>query len=825
MSSEWFFSLLSSRLLTTPLRKVVGDSQRPGTLDAECRQLMEDYLREAGNTYRRFPAIVRSNSAVERILDLPPDEKIRMVVMLAGQMESVKPDSWKRLLAVQFILGKLLREKLPFTSQALAAVFRLVTNNRQLRYYVNLSALVRHCHQFVEENSMTGELEQALRDFREKVRPTSKRDRKLRHSLSVLLGEISDGPIEPGEAWANSVLTHLKAMPPETRARWLALIAYAQNSTSTVPTKTWLKRAQTHIDAVGQDEFMLNMLAWLPQVRGREDNRIPDMAADLLNGLVWMCGLTNDKRIPKILGDLALACYHKISNLGTRSTKVGNACVRTLGDIDHLEAIAELTRLRRQVDYRNVQRLIQNTLHLAAARAGITPDELEEMAVPDMGIRDDGFLIRRFDDYLAELEIISPSRTQLMWRKPDGELQKSVPTAVRQTYPDKLKALRRQAKDIQKMLAAQRDRIEQSYLKARQWAYPTWCERYIRHPLMAQVARKLIWHFEDGEKQAQGIWHDGRFIDLHKQPLDWLGETTLVRLWHPLNFPIETVQGWRIWMEENQITQPFKQAHREIYLLTDAEIETNTYSNRFAAHVLRQPQLNQLCKQRGWDYRLIGTWDGDNWPTKRLHQWDLQAEFAVEGVLDEALLTDYSVCLYVTTDQVRFSRDRQPLPLSEVPAIVFTELMREVDLFVGVCSVGNDPAWQDRGELPNYTNYWHDYAFGDLSASARTRKEVLARLLPRLKIKDQCSLEDKFLVVNGTRRTYKIHLGSGNILMKPNDQYLCIVPGRSSAKNATNTLFLPFEGDKILSIILSKAFMLAEDHKIKDPTIVRQLGK
>jgi hypothetical protein len=35
---------------------------------------------------------------------------------------------------------------------------------------------------------------------------------------------------------------------------------------------------------------------------------------------------------------------------------------------------------------------------------------------------------------------------------------------------------------------------------------------------------------------------------------------------------------------------------------------------------------------------------------------------------------------------------------------------------------------------------------------------------------------------------------------------------------------LPFEGDNVLSIILSKAFLLAADDKITDPTILRQIN-
>lgn len=107
-----------------------------------------------------------------------------------------------------------------------------------------------------------------------------------------------------------------------------------------------------------------------------------------------------------------------------------------------------------------------------------------------------------------------------------------------------------------------------------------------------------------------------------------------------------------------------------------------------------------------------------------------------------------------------------------------------------------------------------------MSETAKTRRAVLERIVPRLTIADRCTLEDRFLVVRGDLRTYSIHLGSGNILMQPNAQYLCIVPGR---KPGAADAFLPFEGDGTLAVILSKAMMLARDREIKDPTIVRQI--
>ena len=118
--------------------------------------------------------------------------------------------------------------------------------------------------------------------------------------------------------------------------------------------------------------------------------------------------------------------------------------------------------------------------------------------------------------------------------------------------------------------------------------------------------------------------------------------------------------------------------------------------------------------------------------------------------------------------------------------------------------------------------YWHNFSFGDLSQTAHTRKAALQSIIPNLAIAGQCSFTERFLCVRGKLRTYKIHLGSGNILMEPNDQYLCIVPDRSPHRAASG-IYLPFEGDTILSVILSKAFLLAADEKITDPAITRQI--
>jgi hypothetical protein len=57
--------------------------------------------------------------------------------------------------------------------------------------------------------------------------------------------------------------------------------------------------------------------------------------------------------------------------------------------------------------------------------------------------------------------------------------------------------------------------------------------------------------------------------------------------------------------------------------------------------------------------------------------------------------------------------------------------------------------------------------------------------------------------------------------MEPDNRYLCIVEGAANKASPRN-LSLPFEGDRVLSLILSKAFRLAGDRNIKDQAILCQ---
>src|ERR1700733_3667363 len=89
---------------------------------------------------------------------------------------------------------------------------------------------------------------------------------------------------------------------------------------------------------------------------------------------------------------------------------------------------------------------------------------------------------------------------------------------------------------------------------------------------------------------------------------------------------------------------------------------------------------------------------------------------------------------------------RIPVPLREVPVLVFTEAMRDADLLISVASIGLDPHWADHGENA-YLGYWQEFTFGELTETALVRRDALARLLPKLKIASRLQLTERFLRV------------------------------------------------------------------------------
>lgn len=725
---------------------------------------------------------------LERWKKLPVEDRAEFAVASLEEMRARGEIGYVLDIATKAVTTQLLRGVTLPPDQALRAVQAVSQRRRLFPYKAVLKA--------IESQSLTMDLRAALHALKPEIDEWhgGPQCRELHERIDAILQAAFtpiEKPITPASTWSGRVFADFSGTIQ--REKWFALFRHAQDLSQSTPSKKWLATAAEWIGAIGEAEFLHKAEQWLAYgpMPDLGPIQMPDAEAEYQKGFVWAVAVTNHPPAAGWLADHAVACYKKIPMIGAVSQKVGNACVGALAAIPHAEAVAQLSRLGQRIKYDVAQRLIEKALVQAADAQGVSREDLETMNVPRFGLN------AAVDAALAT----------------DAEVGVALATMLKANYPEAPKEFKKAEKELATCLTTQRLRLERMLLHQNTCSIDNWRQWYLEHPILSTLAKRLIWQFDD----RPGMPRNGRIVD-------WAGaevatQGTTVRLWHPATSDAQTIFSWRCFLEDNHIQQPFKQAHREIYILTGAERETATYSNRFANHILKQHVFAALCRERGWDFRLMGVWDSHNTPTLALPRFGLFAEFDVDFPANEEV-SGHAIYLLIATGQVRFRKaDGTPVPLEQIDSIVFSEILRDIDLFVGVCSIGSDPAWGAEA-TQQHREYWNVFSFGALTQAAENRKEIVAGLLPKLAIAGQCRIDGRFLVVRGSLREYHIHLGSGNVRMEPGSQYLCIVQG---AGDKAGSVFLPFAGDRILAQILSKALLLAADAKIKDPSILKQI--
>lgn len=124
-------------------------------------------------------------------------------------------------------------------------------------------------------------------------------------------------------------------------------------------------------------------------------------------------------------------------------------------------------------------------------------------------------------------------------------------------------------------------------------------------------------------------------------------------------------------------------------------------------------------RTRGWAGNSLGYDEGgyDGHVTREFGDY-WRAEFLFDLIESD----DEGRATLASSDQVRFSRrdgrNWALRPLNEVPRLIFTEAMRDVDLFVGVTSIAADPMWVARGAR-DHSAYWERTSFGELTSPPR----------------------------------------------------------------------------------------------------------
>ena len=309
-------------------------------------------------------------------------------------------------------------------------------------------------------------------------------------------------------------------------------------------------------------------------------------------------------------------------------------------------------------------------------------------------------------------------------------------------------------------------------------------ENPVLAPLMTSLVLKVGSHL--GYFEAGSLFGVG---GADKYPIQ---ESDEILIAHPVHL-YESGQ-WSDYQRDmfaRKVKQPFKQVFREIYLANQDELAAGTGTRRYAGHQIQPKKAVALLKNRLWTIN---------------YEAGLQKVYYKENIVVTLnALADWfspSDVECPTLETVEFF-DRltyKPLEIKNIPKLIFSESMRDIDLVVSLAHVGGvDP-----------------------EASLTTiemRKVIVAESIRLMKL-ENVKIEGNFALINGSLGEYSVHLGSANVYKQATGS-VYIVPVHSQHRGR---VFLPFmDEDPKTAEIVSKVLLLAEDKKIKDPFILEQI--
>jgi len=306
------------------------------------------------------------------------------------------------------------------------------------------------------------------------------------------------------------------------------------------------------------------------------------------------------------------------------------------------------------------------------------------------------------------------------------------------------------------------------------------------NPVIAPLLRVLV--FKCGT--ALGFYEDGALVTPDGTRTEVAADAE-VKIAHALDlYESGTWAAYQADLFEKGIRQPFKQVFRELYVKTADERGKET-SLRYAGHQIQPAKTVALLKTRRWVV------DGTDGLQRVYYKANIIARiYALADWFSPADIEAPTLEWVDFFDRKTFKK----LPIDDVPDLIFTEVMRDVDLVVSVAHVG--------GVDPEASH-----------STIEMRRAIVAFNLPLFKL-DNVRLEGTHAHIHGTLGDYTVHLGSGIVQQKAGAM-INVLPVHSQHRGR---LFLPFlDEDPKTAEIMSKIVLFAEDAKIKDPFILEQI--
>lgn len=620
-----------------------------------------------------------------------------------------------------------------------------------------------------------------------------------------------------------------EAMGGGRRDQASALLALARQAKPSEPAARWRKEAEAmaarldpdsvrvaaravHHLYVSEDDFVAP-----PGVR-RLTTRLTIEANYMAGGVVHAAA--------RFMDDALLEDFAKFvrlhSRMGDSAGCLGPYLLHSIAMSGHPRCVVVLQHLGLEITHKNLKKLALKLVERMAKKQGITAGQLQDRSAEDYGLNAAGQRSWDLDGYRVVVSLKEQGGPSLAIfdRERRKELD-AVPAALASSAG--FAEVRNVQKHLEEDLQLHRRRLEEAMIDRRSWPRDDWVASMALHPVLSPLTRRLLW--KAGSRTGFFRIEQGRvvWLGVDDRPFEADPGSTY-SIVHPVEMDLDDLRRWQSAAVRNRIPQPFKQLFRETYVVTPSEIKAGQ-SNRFAAQIVPPKQMYALLKSRGWSGFGGFGYDGDQEGWRDFAAYGVRAEMIREtSAGEEPGVVTLGGISFLRDDKA--SRSRVSLSLEDVPLIVFSEAMRDIDLVTSVAGKGTDKFWRDWSkQLAAGTLRWEDERkrYENLQVvSAGLRRRLLEELLPALKIEQQVRFEGSWAVVQGKLRRYRVHLASGGVHLEPEGRYISLA---NTSHEALRDLYGGDENDPLTRSILSRIHLLAHDDAITDSAIQRQLRR
>ncbi len=312
----------------------------------------------------------------------------------------------------------------------------------------------------------------------------------------------------------------------------------------------------------------------------------------MLFAAVHLCSEASVRRVASLTREWARKHQEK--------AKRGCVALAAIGSdlaLMHLAHVADTTRF-------DALRKHASALVLEAAESrGLTPEELGDRTVPDVGLDRDGTMTlsygaRRFVVSLDET--LRPVVSLLVDGKPASPSH-SLPRPSKSDDAEAVKVAREQFErlraDLEAVADRERHRLESAMANGRSWTVTEFRTFFVDHPLLVHVSRRLVWVVtHDGGSRAFRVAEDRTFADANDATFALVDGT--VRMAHPASDP-DLVDVWSRLFADYEILQPFEQLARAIATIESSERGAKDLS-RVADIVVPARKTMGILESRGY---------------------------------------------------------------------------------------------------------------------------------------------------------------------------------------------------------------------------------